>query len=152
MEYCRILTQKNRWQRKEAGNSDGAGVRAIARVTSGCISRTANSKNAEAFALVDLDTVTCTHSDTSGYFRVIGLLEGSYSAQIVADDVTYAATTFSDAAVVAGQATDLGGIQLREEYLVTRSAGFEPKSDKAFLLFRCARGWKGQLSPTGYAW
>jgi len=50
-----------------------------------------------------------------GYFKLIGLSEGLYSVLIVADDATYADTTFSDVAVVAGQTTDLGTIELREE-------------------------------------
>lgn len=90
-------------------------VRAIARVTSGSISGTANPKNAETFAVVNLDAPVHTHSRTTGYFNLIGLVEGWYSAQIVADDATCADTTFSDAAVVAGQTTGLGAIQLRNE-------------------------------------
>lgn len=90
-------------------------IRAIAMVTSGSISGTVDPKSVEAFALVSPDTVAHTHSDTSGYFKLIGLPEGSYSVQIVADDVTYADTTFSDVAVTAGQTTHLGTMELRKK-------------------------------------
>ena len=90
-------------------------IRAITKTTSGSISGTVIPENVEAFALANSDTVTHTHSDTTGYFKLIGLLEGSYSVQIVADDTTYADTTFSDVAVMPGQTTDLGTIQLRKE-------------------------------------
>jgi len=90
-------------------------IRAIVMATSGSISGNVIPKDVEAFALANSDTVAHTHSDTSGYFKLIGLLEGSYSVQIVADDTNYADTTFSDVAVVAGETTDLGTIQLREE-------------------------------------
>jgi len=90
-------------------------IRAIARATSGSISGDVIPKDVEAFALANSDTVAQTHSDTSGYFKLIGLSEGSYSVQIVPDDTNYADTTFSDVAVVAGQTTELGRIELREE-------------------------------------
>jgi hypothetical protein len=90
-------------------------IRAIAKATSGSISGIVNPTSAEAFALMDPDTVAHTHSDTSGYFKLIALPQGSYSVLIVADDTTYADTTFSDVAVLAGQTTDLGMIQLRKE-------------------------------------
>jgi len=90
-------------------------IRAIAKATSGSISGTVDPKSVEAFALANSDTVAHTHSDTSGYFELIGLPEGLYSVQIVADDTTYADTVFSDVAVVVGQTTDLGTIQLRKE-------------------------------------
>jgi hypothetical protein len=87
-------------------------IRVIVMATSGSISGMVNPKSTEAFALANLDTVAYTHSDTSGYFKLIGLPEGSYSALIVADDTTYADTTFSDVAVVAGQTTDRETIEL----------------------------------------
>ena len=90
-------------------------IRAIVMATSGSISGIVNPKSVEAFALANSDTMAYTHSDTSGYFKLIGLSEGLYSVLIVADDATYADTTFSDVAVVAGQTTDLGTIELREE-------------------------------------
>jgi len=90
-------------------------IRAIAKATSGSISGTVNPKSVEAFALTDPDTVAQAHSDTSGYFKLIALPEGSYSVHIVADDTTYADTTFSDVTVLAGQTTDLGTIQLRKK-------------------------------------
>ena len=90
-------------------------IRAIAKATSGSISGIVNPTSVEAFALTDPDTVAHTHSDTSGYFKLIALPQGSYSVLIVADDTTYADTTFSDVAVLAGQTTDLGMIQLRLE-------------------------------------
>ena len=90
-------------------------IRAIAMATSGNISGTVSPKSIEAFAFANTDTTAHTHSDTSGYFKLIGLTEGSYSVLIVPDSVTYADTIFSDVAVTAGQTTDLGVIQLRKE-------------------------------------
>jgi len=90
-------------------------IRAIALATSGSISGTVGPKSVEAFALADVDTAAYTHSDTSGYFKLIGLAEGSYSVLIVPDSVTYADTTFSGVTVTAGQTTDLRTIQLRKE-------------------------------------
>jgi hypothetical protein len=90
-------------------------IRAIANATSGSISGIVNPTSAQVFALTDPDTVAHTHSDTSGYFKLIALPAGLYSVHIVADDATYADTTFSDVAVLAGQTTDLGTIELRKE-------------------------------------
>ncbi len=90
-------------------------IRAIAKATSGSISGIVNPEGIEAFAFANSDTVAHTHSDTSGYFKLIGLSEGSYSVEIAPDDTTYADTTFSIVVVVAGQTTDLGTIQLRKK-------------------------------------
>jgi hypothetical protein len=90
-------------------------IRAIAVATSGSISGSVSPKGAEAFALSGTDTSAHTHSDTSGYFKLIGLAEDSYSVLVVSDSVAYADTTFSDVAVIAGQTTELGTIQLRKE-------------------------------------
>ncbi len=90
-------------------------IRVVAKATSGGISGVVNPKSVEAFALADLDTLAHTHSDTSGYFKLIALPEGWYSVQIRADDTTYADTTFSHVPVVPGQTTDLGTIELRKK-------------------------------------
>jgi hypothetical protein len=90
-------------------------IRAIAVATSGSISGTVDPKGAEALALANPDTLAYAHTDTSGYFKLIGLPEGAYSVQIVPDDVTYADTTLIDVPVTAGLTTDLGTIQLRKE-------------------------------------
>lgn len=90
-------------------------IRAAALATSGSISGTTSPKGVEAFALTTPDTAAFVHSDTSGYFKLIGLSEGAYSVLIVPDSATYADTTFSDVEVIAGQTTDLGVIQLRKE-------------------------------------
>jgi hypothetical protein len=88
-------------------------IRAIAIQTSGGISGMVNPKDAEALALVSPDMLAYGHTDTSGFFNLVGLPEGLYSVQIVPDDVTYADTTITGVAVVAGQTTDLGIIELR---------------------------------------
>jgi hypothetical protein len=88
-------------------------IRAIAVQTSGGISGMVNPKDAEALALVSPDTLAFSHTDTSGFFKLVGLLEGLYSVKIVPDDVTYADTTITDVIVTAGQTTDLGTIELR---------------------------------------
>ena len=90
-------------------------IRAIAVATSGSICGTVSPESIKAFALADLDTVAHTHSDTDGYFKLIGLPEGFYSVEIVPDDDTYADTTFTDVAVLVGEITDLGTILLRKK-------------------------------------
>ena len=90
-------------------------IRVIAKATSGSISGIVNPTSVDVFALTTPDTVAHTHSDTSGYFKLIALPQGSYSVLIVADEATYADTTFSDVPVAAGQTTDLGTIELRKE-------------------------------------
>jgi hypothetical protein len=89
-------------------------IRAIPVATSGSISGTVSPNSVEAFALANSDTAAHAHSDTSGYFKLIGLSEGSYSVLIVPDSATHADSTFPDVAVVAGETTDLGSIELRE--------------------------------------
>jgi hypothetical protein len=88
-------------------------IRVIARATTGEIEGITEPLEAYAFAIVDDDTVTQGSTDTSGYFKLIGLAAGFYTINIVPDDVLYADTTFSDVEVVAGSTTDLGLIELR---------------------------------------
>lgn len=88
-------------------------IRAIPVHTSGSISGTVNPKEAEAFALASSDTVSSIHTDTLGFFKLVGLSEGTYSVKIVPDDVAYAESTLTDVSVVAGQTTDVGTIELR---------------------------------------
>jgi len=90
-------------------------IRAVAIATSGSISGVVDPDSINAYAIANPDTVAHTHSDTTGYFRLVGLPAGLYSVQIVPDDATYADTVFSDVAVVAGQTADLGSIQLRKK-------------------------------------
>lgn len=90
-------------------------IRAVSKATSGSISGMVNPKNIEAFALASPDTIAQTHSDTTGYFKLIGLPQGLYSVQISPDDNTYADTTISNVVVSAGQTADLGIIQLRKK-------------------------------------
>ncbi len=89
-------------------------IRAVAIQTSGSISGTVDPTAAEAFALQDPDTLAYVHTDPSGFFKLVGLPEGTYSVQIVPDDVNYADSTLADVPVVAGETTELGAIQLRE--------------------------------------
>ena len=90
-------------------------IRAVSVATSGSISGMVDPDSINAYAIANLDTVAHTRSDTSGYFKLVGLPAGLYSVQIVPDDATYADTLFSDVAVVAGQTADLGSIQLRKK-------------------------------------
>jgi hypothetical protein len=90
-------------------------IRAIALATSGSIAGTVDPKSARAFALANSDTASSAYTDASGYFKLMGLQEGSYSVQIVPDDINYADSTLLDVPVVAGQTTGLGTIQLREK-------------------------------------
>jgi hypothetical protein len=90
-------------------------IRAVAVTTSGSISGIVDPDSIRAYAVAGSDTVAQTHSDTSGYFKLVGLPAGLYSVQIVPDDATYADTSISDVSVVAGQNDDLGLIQLRSK-------------------------------------
>lgn len=87
-------------------------IRIIALATTGEIQGITEPDSAHAFAIADHDTVQ-TVTDTTGYFKLIGLSAGSYTVNIVPDDALYADTTFTDVEVVAGQTTDLGLIELR---------------------------------------
>jgi len=87
-------------------------IRVIAVATTGEIEGTTDPADAQAFAIIDNDTVQ-TATDATGYFKLIGLAEGLYTVNIVPGDALYADTTFSDVEVVAGQTTDLGLIELR---------------------------------------
>jgi hypothetical protein len=88
-------------------------IRAIPMQTSGSISGTVNPEEAEAFALASPDTVSSSHTDIDGFFKLVGLPAGTYSVQIVPDDDAYADSTITDVVVVGGQTTNLGIIELR---------------------------------------
>lgn len=90
-------------------------IRAVAVATSGSISGIVDPDSIRAYAVAGPDTVAQTHSDTMGYFKLVGLPAGLYSVQIVPDDITYADTSISDVTVVAGETNDLGLIQLRKK-------------------------------------
>jgi hypothetical protein len=90
-------------------------IRAVAIATSGSISGIVYPDSIRAYALAGPDTVAQTHSDTIGYFKLVGLPTGLYSVQIVPDDTTYADTSISDVTVIAGETDDLGLIQLRKK-------------------------------------
>lgn len=90
-------------------------IRAVAIATSGNISGIVDPDSILAYAVAGPDTIAQTHSDTTGYFKLVGLPAGLYSVQIVPDDTTYADTSISDVTVVAGQTDDLGLIQLRKK-------------------------------------
>lgn len=88
-------------------------IRVIAQATSGEIEGTTEPKPAQAFAIADTDTAAQTSTDTTGYFKLIGLGAGLYDVTIVPEDALYADTTIADVEVVAGSTTNLGLIQLR---------------------------------------
>jgi hypothetical protein len=88
-------------------------IRAILMQTSGSISGTVNPEEAEAFALANSDTVSSSHTDAGGFFKLMGLPEGTYSILVVPDDNAYADSTITDVVVLGGQTTDLGNIELR---------------------------------------
>ena len=87
-------------------------IRVIAQATTGEIEGITDPDSAYAFAIANDDTVQ-TATDTTGYFKLIGLSAGLYTVKIVPDDALYADTTFTDVEVVAGSTTDLGLIELR---------------------------------------
>ena len=87
-------------------------IRVIAQATTGEIEGITDPDSAHAFAIADDDTVQ-TVTDTTGYFKLIGLSAGLYTVNIVPENALYADTSFSDVEVVAGSTTDLGLIELR---------------------------------------
>ena len=87
-------------------------IRIIAQATTGEIEGITDPDSAHAFAIADDDTVQ-TVTDTTGYFKLIGLSPGLYTVNIVPENALYADTSFSDVEVVAGSTTDLGLIELR---------------------------------------
>lgn len=87
-------------------------IRIIAQATTGEIEGITEPDSAHAFAIADDDTVQ-TATDTTGYFKLIGLSPGLYTVNIVPENALYADTSFSDVEVVAGSTTDLGLIELR---------------------------------------
>lgn len=87
-------------------------IRVIAQATTGEIEGITEPDPAQAFAIADDDTVQ-TATDTTGYFKLIGLSPGLYTVNIVPENELYADTSFADVQVVAGVTTDLGLIELR---------------------------------------
>ncbi len=60
------------------------------------------------------DTVSVAEADTStGFFKIMGLLAGSYNLKFTPQDISYADSTIYNVNVTAGQTTDLDTIALR---------------------------------------
>jgi hypothetical protein len=60
------------------------------------------------------DTISVTEADTStGFFKIAGLLAGSYDLKFTPESVSYADSTLYNVNVTAGQTTDLDTILLR---------------------------------------
>jgi len=61
------------------------------------------------------DTISVTQADTStGFFKIVGLLAGSYDLKFTPESVSYADSTIYNVNVTAGQTTDLDTIALRQ--------------------------------------
>jgi hypothetical protein len=60
------------------------------------------------------DTVSVTEADVStGFFKIVGLLAGSYDLEFTPESISYADSTIYNVNVTAGQTTDLDTIALR---------------------------------------
>lgn len=61
------------------------------------------------------DTISVTEADSStGFFKIMGLLAGSYNLKFTPESVQYADSTIFNVNVTAGQTTDLDTVALRQ--------------------------------------
>ncbi|MFA6979598.1 MAG: DUF4382 domain-containing protein [Ignavibacteriaceae bacterium] len=89
-------------------------IRVIPIVISGTISGTINPINAGAsvHAIKGTDTVSTTTELTTGLFKVMALVQGTYTVKVLSVNTAYNDTTIANVVVVAKQNTDLGTINL----------------------------------------
>ena len=89
-------------------------IRVVPAVISGTISGKINPINAGAsvHAIKGTDTVSTTTETTTGLFKVMALIQGTYNVKVFSGNTAYNDTTIADVVVVAKQNTDLGTINL----------------------------------------
>lgn len=68
---------------------------------------------AAVYAINDTDTLSTTYANVeSGEFRLVGLEEGSYTVSVEASEEGYETTNIEDVAVIVGETSDIGVIEL----------------------------------------
>lgn len=90
-------------------------IRVVPTIISGTISGKVNPLDAEAsiYVMSGTDTVSSTFAEaTSGSFKFIALLAGTYSVKVSPGNVIYDDTSIANVVVTAKQNTDLGTISL----------------------------------------
>lgn len=90
-------------------------IKAKEKAITGSIEGTVNPADAEpvVYAIADNDTLASTVADTSdGYFRLIGLEEGSYNVSVDPRNDSYQSASLEDVSVTVGETNDVGTVEL----------------------------------------
>ncbi|MHB1688706.1 MAG: DUF4382 domain-containing protein [Ignavibacteriaceae bacterium] len=89
-------------------------IRVVPTVISGTISGKINPVNAEAsvYAISGTDMVSTAADTTTGSFKLMALIEGTYNVKVSSGNAAYNDATIANVIVVAKQNTDLGTINL----------------------------------------
>ena len=89
-------------------------IRVVPVVTSGTISGNVNpiSAASSVFAISGTDTVSTLADVSTGAFKLMALVQGSYTVKVLSKNVLYSDKTIANVSVVAKQNTDLGTINL----------------------------------------
>jgi len=89
-------------------------IRAVPLLLSGDIQGIVLPHNVSILTTSGSDTISVIEADTlTGFFKIIGLLAGSYNLKFTPQSVLYADSTIFNVNVTAGQTTDLDTIALR---------------------------------------
>lgn len=89
-------------------------IRLVPKVISGTISGLINPMNNGAFISIisGTDTVGTVQDTTTGSFKLMAIIQGTYDVRITSGNLIYNDTTITNVNVVATQNTDLGTINL----------------------------------------
>ncbi|MDR8390297.1 DUF4382 domain-containing protein [Aliifodinibius sp. S!AR15-10] len=92
-------------------------IHASNQAVTGNIDGTVSPVDAEpvVYAIADSDTLASTYADTTdGYFKLIGLEEGSYTVSINPTNEDYSIKDTTDVGVTVGETNELGTIELEQ--------------------------------------
>lgn len=91
-------------------------IKATEKAITGNIEGTVDPAAAEpvVYAIANSDTLASTVADTTGYFKLIGLQEGTYSVSIDPRNEAYASKDTTGVEVFVGETNALGTIQLSQ--------------------------------------
>ena len=89
-------------------------IRIIPVITSGTISGTVTplSTASTVFAISGTDTVSTTADITNGSFKLMALVQGTYTVKALSKNALYSDKTITNVSVTAKQNTDLGTFNL----------------------------------------
>lgn len=106
-EHSIVLTGNGQYKLKPV-------IRLVPMVISGTISGKINPVNAAGFvyAISGTDTIVTVAENIFGSFKLMALLQRTYSVKILSENPAYNDTTITNVTVVAKQNTDLGTINL----------------------------------------